>query len=106
MDKEKELAALKEQLAKAEEEKATVIAEKAALEAKMQSGDTRLPIPGAYKGYRFDDGHRRVRDRSGNLCDSAELLAAASGKTPDAKAVETLEWLIEINYAHFKKGKA
>ena len=81
-------------------------AEKNALAAKMATGDTRLPIAGSYKGYRFDDGHLRIRDKQGLLCGTAELLAAATAKTPDPLAVEVLDWLIEIQYAHFTKKKA
>lgn len=85
---------------------AQLAAEKAAretLELKMQSGDTRVPIAGSYKGYRFDDGHRRVRDKDGMMCDTVKLLAAAKEKDPVATA--TLDWLIELKYAHFTQKK-
>lgn len=85
---------------------AQLAAEKAAretLEQKLQSGDTRVPIAGSYKGYRFDDGHRRVRDQEGLMCDTAMLLSAAKEK--DAKAIATLDWLIELKYAHFTQKK-
>lgn len=79
--------------------------ERDALLEKIKSGDLRTPISGSYKGYKFDDGHRRVRDQKGKLCDTEKLLASAADKKSEGHndAVEILEWLIRINYAHFNK---
>lgn len=62
------------------------------------------PIAGEYKGYRFADGHRRVRDQKGAICDTEKLLAAAA--QDDETAVGILEWLIKIKYSYFTKAAA
>ncbi len=75
------------------------------LEEQVRSGSPTIAIKGSFKGYKFDDNHRRVRNSRGELCDTEKLLAAASDKKSDAhaEAVETLDWLISIKYAHFTK---
>lgn len=90
-----------ERQARADAEKA-----KAELEAKVASGTASKAIKGTYKGYSFADGHRRVRNRNGELCDTAKLLEAASDKKSDghADAVAVLDWLIETKYGYFVKA--
>lgn len=75
------------------------------LAEKMKSGDTSIPISGSYKGYKFADGHRRVRNKNGELCDTEKLLAAAADKNAEghAEAIEILDWLIKIQYGYFTK---
>jgi len=76
-----------------------------ALETQIKSGNTKLPIKGSFKGYKFDDGHGRVRNDRGELCDTEKLLAAAADNksTDHEEAVKTLEWFIKVQYAHFTK---
>ena len=78
---------------------------KAALEAKVLDGTAAKAIKGSYKGHSFADGHKRVRNNKGELCDTTKLLAAAADKKSDgyADAVAVLDWLIEIKYAYFTK---
>lgn len=100
-----QLEAAKNEAAELRRQNAEAAAELSQLKAKVYAGDTALPIQGKYKQHQFADGHRRVRNKSGELCDTEKLLAAAADKeSPDqAQAVETLDWLIEIGYEYFKK---
>jgi uncharacterized lipoprotein YmbA len=85
---------------KAEEEAA------AAQEALRKSGAPVI-IKGSYKGYSFVQGHARVRDKNGVLCDTQMLIDAANDKKSDnyAAACEVLDHLIKIEYAYFTKAK-
>lgn len=75
--------------------------------AKAEGSGAPVVIEGEYKGYRFADGHKAVRNESGELCDTAALLAAAKNKNADGHevAVALLDRLIEMNYAYFTKKK-
>jgi len=75
-----------------------------AIAALKKSGGP-VPITGSYKGYRFADGHQRVRDAKGALCDTALLLESANNPAhPNhATACAVLDRLIQINYAYFTK---
>ncbi len=75
------------------------------LEAAISEGAVSTAIKGSYKGYKFADGHKRVRNQRGEFCDTAMLLAAAADKAnpAHADAVALLDWLIEIKYAYFSK---
>lgn len=103
---EEQLAALQAQLATAQAEAAEAkeLAAKAQTEnERLREAATtgRLPIEGSYKGYGFIDGHKNIRDREGRLCDTTMLLKAAT--EGDAQAVDTLDWLIRIEYAYLQK---
>jgi hypothetical protein len=82
-----------------------VTAERDAAQAALQKSGAPAPILGSYKGYRFEDGHRRVRDAKGNLCDTGMLLEAAndSAHPNHAVACAVLNRLIQIKYAYFTK---
>lgn len=88
-----------------EEILAELQATKAELEVKLQSGTATSAIKGSYKGHKFADGHKLVRNNKGELCDTTKLLAAAADKKADghADAVALLDWLIEIGYGYFTK---
>lgn len=71
--------------------------EVAALKSKLGE-KTLVPIKGEYKGHRFQDGHRKIRNQSGELCDTQMVMdAAAKG---DKTACEILDWLIDLGYAY------
>jgi small-conductance mechanosensitive channel len=76
----------------------------AAAEAALKKGGP-APIKGEYKGFRFQPGHKRVRDEQGNLCDTEQLLAAAADTEHEGHdaAVSVLDRLIKIEYAYFTK---
>jgi len=97
----KQLDAAKQEAHNSQKAAAIAAEENEELKNKVLKGDKVLPIKGEYKGYRFDDGQRRVRNRKGQLCDTEKLLGAAADK--DAEAIATLDWLIQIKYAHFSK---
>lgn len=91
-----------------EAEVAALKAERDAALAALKKSGAPAPIAGSYKGYRFADGHRRVRDAKGNLCDTAMLLEAAgdTAHPNHVTACAVLDRLIKINYAYFTKEAA
>ena len=67
-------------------------------QAAMSKSGVPAPLNGSYKGFTFVAGHRRVRDRNGEICDTQMLLdGAAKG---DPAACERLDWLIQIKYGY------
>lgn len=100
-----ELEAAKAELNAEREARANAEKRAEELSAKIQDGTTSTEIKGSYKGYKFADGHKRVRNSKGELCDTTKLLAAAADKKSEghADAVAVLDWLIEINYGYFVK---
>jgi len=104
-DIKKELEAAKAEANAERQAREAAESKTAELENQIKSGNTKLPIKGSFKGYTFDDGHNRVRNYRGELCDTEKLLAAAADKGSDAhdEAVKMLEWLIKVQYAHFTK---
>lgn len=105
-------AARAEAKAEAEAELSAVKAENEALakqkqklEESIKSGTAVATIKGKFKGYSFEPGHARVRNRSGELCDTQLLMDAANDKNSpaNADAVQTLTWLIDIQYAYLVK---
>ena len=78
---------------------------KAKLEASIAAGSAAAVVKGTYKGHKFADGHNKVRDINGAICDAEKLLAAAAAKDDPGHqdAVAVLDWLIEIKYAYFVK---
>lgn len=98
---EQELAAAKQAASDALTQKeAAEKAAKQAEEALKKSGGP-VPIRGKYKGYRFPDGHTRIRDAEGNLLDTQAVLDAANAGAETAKAV--LDRLIALKYAYLTK---
>lgn len=86
---------------------AALEAERDAAVAALKKSGAPAPISGEYKGYRFADGHARVRDEKGALCDTSMLLEAANdpNHANHAKAVAVLDRLIKIQYAYFTKAE-
>lgn len=76
--------------------------EVADLKAKLGEA-TLTPITGTYKGYAFDDGHRKIRNQIGEICDTQMVMDAAN--KGDKEAIEILDWLIDLGYAHLKLAK-
>lgn len=95
-----ELETLRAELEKARAEKAEAETARRELETALQTGVT--PIRGSYKGYRFTDGHKNVRNRQGELCDTEMLLTQANDG--DATACAVLDWLISIQYGYLVKA--
>lgn len=76
----------------------------AAAQAAMSKSGVPAPLNGSYKGFTFVPGHRRVRDRNGEICDTQMLLdGAAQG---DPAACERLDWLIQIQYGYLVPAAA
>lgn len=103
-----EIEELKAQLAAAKEEADAERKQREAAEAALAQAEVAAKpskIAGQYKGYSFLDNHRNVRNRSGELCDTTKLMAAAADKkhADHAEATKTLDWLIEIKYAYLTK---
>ncbi len=75
------------------------------LEESINKGTATKTIKGKFKGYSFEPGHSRVRNQSGELCDTQMLMDAANDKAAPAHAdaVKTLTWLIDIEYAYLVK---
>jgi hypothetical protein len=71
------------------------------LTEQIAAGTAVVKVPGSYRGYGFQDGHLRVRDKTGAIGDTAKILAAAN--VGDAQAQEIMDWLIKINYAYLKQ---
>lgn len=112
MDDPKYVETLQAELQAAKNEAAAALAAKEAAEKNAADAEAALKkaggpvaIKGTYKGYGFPAGQTRVRNQNGELCDSQLLLDAAKDKAAPghAAAVETLEWLIKIQYAYFTK---
>lgn len=82
--------------------------EAAAAEAKAQKAGSPVVIKGVYKGFRFIDGHRRIRDRKGALCDTQQVVDAALDPKSEkhADAVDILDWHIATKYAYLVPAKA
>lgn len=102
---QKQLEEAKRQAYEAQQEAAAAAAERDELAEQIKSGKGKVAIKGEYKGHRFADGHLRVRDQRGAICDTEKLLAAANDKNSDghAEAVAILDWLIQTKYGYFKK---
>lgn len=103
---EAQIATLQKQLADAKAEaaaakEAVAAAEAAAAKIKAAAETGALPIEGEYNGYGFVDGHKNVRDREGNLCDTTLLLQKAAAG--DAMACGIMDWLISIQYGYLRK---
>lgn len=101
----KEAADAQAALAQAAKEAKDAQNELATLNKQIQAGTATAKVPGKYKGYSFEDGHLRVRNAQGEICDSAALLKAAADQKDanHAAACEVLDYLIEIKYAYFTK---
>lgn len=93
-DSQKALAALSNAKAKAEDDLQQ-------LTEQIAAGTAVVKVPGSYRGYGFQDGHLRVRDKTGAIGDTTKILAAAA--SGDAQAQEIMDWLIKINYAYLKQ---
>jgi len=100
---------LKQQLAeaKAQVEAERVAREKAemaaaAAEQKLAASGAPVTIKGVYNGFRFQDGHRRIRDRGGKLCETQQVMDAALDPKSEkhAEAKEILDWYIATKYAY------
>ena len=87
---------------------AAAAAEAQAEALKKASATGTVVINGEYKGYRFADGHKNVRNRAGELCDTEKLIAAANDSAHEAhaEATSTLDWLIDIQYGYIKAVEA
>ncbi len=81
--------------------------EAAAAEAKAQKAGSPVVIKGVYKGFRFQDGHRRIRDRKGALCDTQQVVDAALDPKSEkhAEAAAILDWHIATQYAYLVPAK-
>ncbi len=68
-------------------------------ELRAQLGQTtNTPITGSYKGKTFVAGHTKIRNASGEICDTQKVMdAAASG---DKEACEILDRLIDLQYGY------
>ena len=91
---QKALAALSNAKSKAEDDLQQ-------LTEQIAAGTAVVKVPGSYRGYGFQDGHLRVRDKTGAIGDTTKILAAAA--SGDAQAQEIMDWLIKINYAYLKQ---
>jgi hypothetical protein len=98
-------AKAKEEVAEARSKAIELAKRNNELEESINKGTAAKTIKGKFKGYSFEPGHARVRNRSGELCDTQLLMDAANDKDSPAHAdaVETLTWLIDIKYAYFSK---
>lgn len=102
-----QLDAVNAQLAAAQKAAEAAKAEAAEAKAKLGASNAPVKINGTYKGYSFVDGHRRIRDRKGALCDTQEVLNAANNAADPnhATAVAILDWYISTGYGYLvKKG--
>ena len=98
---EQELADAKAAAAEALRQKAEAEKSAEAAEAALRQSGAPAPITGAYKGYGFPVGHRRIRDAEGNLLDTQEVLNAAIAGDKEACAV--LDRLIALKYGYLVK---